>query len=218
MVEILKHRIMKNIKKIILSIAVVLTIVVASGFTNGTSSWREVGENPVVKTKQNQTVNLFVSHGHCSLPFGGIVDDLKIVTSQRDDQGNPLEGMKISFAIDPSSFNSCVGEEYTAQVKTPGLFFSNQNQKITFQSTHVYTKGVDWYQINGIMSIKGVEREVTFFATGIRNPKDAMPSSLVLEGQMNLFDFGIDYEKIINRDSEGITTKWMHINMKVDLC
>lgn len=209
---------MKNIKKIILPFVVLLTIVVASGFTNGTSPWKEVAENPELETKHNQTVNLFVSHGHCSLPFGGIVNDLKITTSQRDDQGNPLEGMKISFAIDPSSFNSCVGEEYTAQVKTPGLFFSERHQKITFQSTHVYTKGVDWYQVNGTMSIKGVEREVTFFATGIRNPKDIMPSSLVLEGQMNLFDFEIDYEKIVNNNSREITTKWMHINMKIDMC
>lgn len=218
MVGILKLIIMKNIKKIILSTAVLLTIIVASGFTNGTSSWGVNGENPVIKTKQNQTVNLFVSHGHCSLPFGGIVDDLKIITSQRDDQGNPLENMKISFAIDPNSFNACVGEEYTAQVKTPGLFFSDQHQKITFQSTDVYTKGVDWYQINGIMSIKGVEREVTFFATGIRNSKEAMPSALVLEGQVNLFDWGIDYEKIVNNDSRDIITKWMHINMKIDMC
>ena len=168
--------------------------------------------------KQDQTVNLFVTHGHCSTPFGGIVDDLKVDVPMRVDKGNPLEDMAISFEIDPHTFHVCAGEELTAKIKTPGLFIGENNEKITFRSTNVYTMGIDWYQVNGKMSIKGIEKDVKFFVTGIRDPKQSMSSSLVLEGQMNLLDWGIDYDKIVNGKSDPIPTKWMYINMIIDLC
>jgi hypothetical protein len=53
--------------------------------------------------------------------------------------------------------------------------------------------------------------------TGIRDPKDAMPTSLVLEGQLDLFDWGIDYDKIVNGKSGSVPTKWMYINMKIEM-
>ena len=53
--------------------------------------------------------------------------------------------------------------------------------------------------------------------SGIRDPKDTMASSLVVEGQMNLLDWGIDYDKIVYGKSDSVPTKWMHINMKIDL-
>ena len=45
-----------------------------------------------------------------------------------------------------------------------------------------------------------------------------MPSILVLEGKMNLLDWGIDYDKIVNGKSDSVPTKWMYINMKIDMC
>jgi hypothetical protein len=74
--------------------------------------------------------------------------------------------------------------------------------------------GLDWYQINGKLSIKGVERNVKFFATGIRDPKVLNPTSIVLEGQIDLMGWGIDYDKIVHGKSEPIATKWMHLNMR----
>jgi polyisoprenoid-binding protein YceI len=125
--------------------------------------------------------------------------------------------MSISFDIDPNSFIVCKGEDLTARIKTPGLFIGKPNEKITFRSTQVYTMGLDWYQVNGILSIKGVEKEVQLFVTGIRDPKDTMASSLVLQGQMNLLDWGIDYDLIVNGESLSTPTKWMFINMTIDM-
>ncbi len=78
--------------------------------------------------------------------------------------------------------------------------------------------GLDWYQINGKMGIKGEERDVKFFATGIRNPKDSKPSSIVLSGKINLEDWGIDYDKIVNGKSDQVPTKWMYFNMRFMIC
>jgi len=208
---------MKKIKKIVLPLAALMIIIVASGYSKSNSNFKKNEDTLVFENKQNQTINLFVTHGHCSTPFSGIVDDLKVDAPIREDLGNPLEDMQISFKVDPNTFNVCAGEELTAKIKTPGLFIGENDKKITFRSTNIYTMGIDWYQVNGKMSIKGVEKDVKFFVTGIREPNEAMSSSLILEGQMNLLDWGIDYDKIVNGKSDSVPTKLMYINMKIDL-
>ena len=208
---------MKNIISIALSIFVLATIVVASGFTTDKASCQKFETLLVQKRNQPQTINMFVTHGHCSTPFAGIVENLKVVPTFRDDKGNPLEDMNISFEIDPNTFNVCSGEELTARIKTPGLFIGDNNENITFTTTNVYTMGLDWYQVNGKLSIKGIEKDVKLFVTGIRDPKASMASSIVLEGQLNLLDWGIDYDKIVTGKSDPVPTQWMYINMQIDL-
>ncbi len=210
---------MKKIKIIGLSVAVLTTIIVVSGFATSKPSCEKEKTKPVKVMEQKQTVNMFVTHGHCSTPFAGNVDNLKVdLGPKRYDGGNPLENMKISFEIDPNSFNTCRGDDLTERVKTPGLFIGDNDEKITFRTTDVYTMGIDWYQVNGRVSIKGVEQDVKFFVTGIRNPEDIKPNSLVLQGQLNLLDWGIDYDKIVNGKSDPVPTKWMYLNMRFGIC
>lgn len=208
---------MKKIRNIVLSFLVVGIVIVVSGYTNSPLVLEKNDAGVLSKNTDIQTVNLFVTHGHCSTPFGGIVTKLDVNIPQRNDGGNPLESMKISFEIDPNTFKVCKGDDLTARIKTPGLFIGEHSEKITFYSTQVYTMGIDWYQVNGKLAIKGVEKDVKLFVSGIRNPNDAMANSLVIEGQMNLFDWDIDYDKIVNGTSASISTKWMHLNMKVKI-
>lgn len=100
---------MKNIKNIVLSLVVFVIMIVASSYTNSTSVFEQNEAVSVLENKQNQTINLFVTHGHCSTPFAGIVDDLILNVPTRDDLGNPLEEMSISYEIDPNSL-TCVQE------------------------------------------------------------------------------------------------------------
>lgn len=208
---------MKNIKNVVLPLVVLIVLIVVSSFTMSTSVFQNNEGVKVVKNKEKHTINLFVTHGHCSTPFAGVVDDLKVSAPLRNDLGNPLEDMKISFEINPNSFTVCAGDDLTARIKTPGLFIGENDEKIIFKTTEVYTMGRDWYQVNGMMSIKGIEKEVTFFVTGIRDPKESRTSLLVLEGQMNLFDWGIDYDKIVNGKTDTVPTKWMYINLKIEM-
>ncbi|CAM1352818.1 YceI family protein [Tenacibaculum insulae] len=208
---------MKKNKNIILPLVVLVIAIVASAYTKETSSFKKKGTTTVLENKQQQTVNLFVTHGHCSTPFAGIVEDLEVKIPVRIDLGNPLENMEISFAINPNSFNVCAGKDLTKRIKTPGLFIGKNDEKITFKSTNIYTMGIDWYQVNGKMSIKGVEKEVKLFVTGIRKSYETSASSLVIESKMNLFDWGIDYDKIVNGKSTKVATKWLHMNMRVKI-
>lgn len=206
---------MKKFAQIVLPLVVMVAIVVISGFGLKPTDVETPEVVRVAERTEQQTVNLVVSHGHCSTPFAGVVDDLKVETSLRVDGGNPLEGMAISFEINPYSFKVCRGDDLTARIQTPGLFIGAPDENITFRTTNVYTMGLDWYQVNGMLSIKGVEREVTLFATGIRAPKETWTTLLVLQGRMDLMDWGIDYDKIVTGTSNAVPTKWMYINMKI---
>ena len=207
---------MKKVKYLVLPFVALGALAVAFAFTTNNTSTPEE-DVTIHENMNNQRINLFVTHGHCSTPFSGAVQNLKITAPLREDKGNPLENLQLSFDIDPDSFVACRSEDLTERVKTPGLFSGEKGEKITFRSTNVYTMGIDWYQVNGKMSIKGIERDVKFFVTGIRDPKESMATVLVLEGQMNLLDWGIDYDKIVTGKSDPVPTKWMHMNMTVEI-
>lgn len=208
---------MKNIKNIgfTIIISALLIVVISCTKSNAATTKKEVAS--VVKIAQKQTMNMFVTHGHCSTPFTGNVTDLNVDIPVRLDAGNPLENMKISFDVDPNSFVVCKGEELTSKIKTSGLFINEKNEKITFRTTQVFTMGIDWYQVNGIMSIKGIEKEVQLLVTGIRNPNETKTQLLILQGQVNLLDWGIDYDLIVNGESLDVPTKMLHINMTIKM-
>ena len=204
-------RIIKNT-----SLGITLGVVIISfGFTMS----EELEKKGVYKQKKGcqPTINMFVTHGHCSTPFMGRVNDLRLEVGNRTDGGNPLENMKISFEVNPNTFNVCSSKALTKMIRTPGLFVGKNEQKITFRTTNVYTMGLDWYQLNGKLAIKGVERAVKFFVTGIRTVNASSPSSIVLEGHLNLLDWGIDYDLLFNGRSDSIPTKLLYLNMKFDV-
>ena len=209
---------MMTYTKTLYSIVLLMLIVVSSCKENDAISHNK--ELSVPKTKKSdkyQIINLFVTHGHCSTPFSGKLSKLKFNAPSRVDQGNPLENLTLSFEIDPNSFNVCANDDLTMAIKTPGLFISDENENITFESSNIYTMGIDWYQINGKMTIKGVENDVKFFASGIRDSNKSNSDILSIEGQVNLLDWGIDYDKIVNGESDPVPTKWMHLNLKIEL-
>lgn len=216
---------MKIIKNNILSLALFVIILITYGYSKSNIA---ISENELPKefplkaqqelpSKISQTINMFVTHGHCSTPFAGNVYNLEVDVPKKEGLENPLKQLKISFEIDPNSFKVSKGDDLTKRIKTPGLFIGMNNETIKFRSTNVYIMGLDWYQVNGILTIKGVEQEVKLFATGIKESEGTMASSLVLQGQMNLLDWGIDYDLIVNGKSDSNPTKWMYINMKVNM-
>lgn len=212
---------MKNVKLIIISAIVLLAIILFSAFTKGETSCKAItpDSKKTIEEKPNQLVNMFVTHGHCSTPFAGKIEQIKVDFGPlREDQGNPVENMDMSFIINPNTFTVCKGDELTQKIRTPGLFIGENDEKITFQSTEIITMGLDWYQVNGKLSIQGIEKEVKLFVNGIRDPKYSKPGTMVIQGQFDLLDWGIDYDLIVNGKSDAVPTKWFYLNMKVELC
>lgn len=204
---------MKNLKNILSIIGIASLILMVSAYSTNDNSSKSYCAVGLEKT----SMNMFVTHGHCSLPFAAKLENLKVDIPSRKDFGNPLENMNLSFEMNPKSFRECRGDGISEELIMPGLFHDENHEKIMFRSTNIYTMGVDWYQINGLMTIKGVEKEVKFFASGIRQAEERLAGKLVLESQIDLLDWGIDYEKIVHSDSRDLKTKWMHFNMQLDL-
>ncbi|MGB1004262.1 MAG: YceI family protein [Salibacteraceae bacterium] len=200
---------MKLIKATIIAILTLTTSVLTYSFSKG--------KDCAVHTPPSmaQNINLFVSHGHCATPFGGKVEKLQLNLSELQNSGNPMEGASISFEINPNTFSECNIDVKVSKMKTPGLFINETNENMIFKSTEIYTMGIDWYQVNGTLSIKGVKHKMKFFVSGIREPQQRMATELIFEGQINLEDWGIDYDKIVNGKSNSHPTKWMHMNMRV---
>ncbi len=202
---------MKKMKITFISSTIIALTLLLSAFTY----------SPTIETTPNwiasgDSVNLLVSHGHCSTPFSGKLNRLDVSLPVVNNHSNPLENLKLAFSIDPTSFTSCSSDEITKRITTPGLFMSGFNDDITFTSTRMFTRGIDWYEIIGDLTIKGVTQEVSFFATGIRNPQDQMASILTLEAQMDLHDFGIDYDRQTTGSSNEVPTRWMYMNFKIE--
>lgn len=204
---------MKTLKTTAILCLILGVMGVISAFTNCKSE----NSSPSAKQTKNKTMNMFVSHGHCTTPFTGKINNFNLDLIERNDLGNPLENMRLSFEIDPHSFIVCAEDNLTKKLKTPGLFIDEKDEPITFTTTNTYTVGIDWYEINGILSIKGIEKPVKFYASGIRNTNATWPTHLVIEGQIDLFDWGIDYDKIVNGHSDPVPNKWMHFNTKIDM-
>lgn len=206
---------MKKSIRLFIPLTTLRTLCLAFGFTLLSASCKT--KEPVSENEyHSQYVNLAVSHGHCSSKFSGKVEHLNLELVPRADLGNPLEEMKLSFDINPNSLISCNDSSLSKKLKSPGLFLKEEGDLISFETTSTYTMGIDWYQINGVLTIKGVKHNVIWFATGIRGENETSPTELVLQGQLNLLDWGIDFDHFLF-GTVNSPTNWLHLNMVIDL-
>ncbi len=211
---------MKKFKMIAFSLIGISMIIMSCSFDDSKiedQKTSEIVDDRDCDAVENQRIHMFITHGHCSTPFTGEVTNLFIDKTVRSDQGNPLENMKVSFTVDPTTFTECRRDIENSPILTQGLFINGKEEYMKFTTKETFTMGLDWYQINGIMSIKGVEHEAKLFATGVREVNETEASKLIIYGELDLFDWNIDYEKIVNGKSSDHPTRWMNLNMTVDL-
>jgi len=206
---------MKKLTHLLIPLTALLTLSLVFGFTGLSTSCKPT--KPINKNKHHpQHINLAVSHGHCSSKFSGLVENLNLELIPRTDLDNPLEDLKISFDIIPNTLNASNDSSLSEKLKSPGLFLKEEGDRITFETTNTYTMGIDWYQINGVLTIKGIKHNVIWFATGIRGENEISPTELVLQGQLNLLDWGINFDKFLFGTIDS-PTNWLHLNMVIDL-
>jgi hypothetical protein len=63
---------MKKVKIIALPLLAAGILALASTFTHNASPCQGTYPKTVLINKQNQTINLYLSHGQCSTPYGGV--------------------------------------------------------------------------------------------------------------------------------------------------
>jgi len=204
---------MKKLTRLFIPLTALLTISIAFGLIGLSTTCKQF---ETVTERNSQHINLAVSHGYCSSKFSGQVKNLNLELYPRTDLGNPLEDMKLSFDIDLNTLNACNDSSLSEQLKSPGLFIKEEDDRITFKTTTTYTMGIDWYQINGVLTIKGIKHNMTWFATGIRNKNETSPTELVIQGKVNLLDWGINFDRFLFGTIDS-PTNWLHLNMVIDL-
>ena len=214
-------------------IAIVAVTVISSGFiaynNDGTEAPTKCGE-PVAKVRPvNQVINFAISHGHCVLPFQGKMDQLEVKFPQKPleivngsifpqiMEADVMKNLALSFTVNANSLNAEVGVTYTERVQSEAIFNGVNNEKISFTSREVYYLGENWYTVHGLLSIKGVSKEVYLRATPVYLKGTNIINNIIIEGDINLFDFGIDYDNNPGHASSK-TNKTMYLNFNYQLC
>lgn len=158
-----------------------------------------------------QVINLLISNNEKHYPFSGKIESLSVdLGEKRKDGGNPMENFKMSFELDPNNFIACADDELTLKARKLGEIEGESNNTFKFTSTKISTIGIDWYQLEGLFSIQGVEKKVVFSITGLRNPSESESKKLVVEGKVNLSDWGVDFE---DNDME----EYFSLNMIIEM-
>ena len=140
-----------------------------------------------VQPKENNInkANFAISHGHCNLGFSGVMEELRVWYPK-----NNASELEIDFTVNTKTLSvpGC-GNGLTEGVQSEEMFDGTGSNYIKFKTDDVFVLGKDWYQLRGIMRIKGIERVVRLRTTPIYDGK--IVTKWVVEGLVNLDEFGI---------------------------
>lgn len=196
-------------------IITVLAIVVVSlsviGFTYHHDDKGATCLAPVENTNDGTNLNLAISHGHCNMTLYGAIEELDL-NIQKDD----LFQTSVDFKVNTNTLlvNNDADGGMTESIQKEEIFDGNGEQYIEFTTKDVFQLGENWLQLRGEMSVKGVSTDVKLRATPIYEQGNI--TKLVIEGQVNLYDFGIEYAEAM---SETIlnTERTMFINLVCEI-
>ncbi|MGC9341135.1 MAG: YceI family protein, partial [Bacteroidales bacterium] len=110
------------------------------------------------------------------------------------DENNP-ENSTVEIQIDAASINTRV-EDRDNHLKSADFFDVENHKELTFQSTKVEKVDDDEYKLTGLLTIKGVVKEVTLDVEhgGImKDPWGNDKAGLSLEGKINRKDWGLNW-------------------------
>jgi len=72
-----------------------------------------------------------------------------------------------------------------------------------FKSTNIFKKGMR-YEINGLLSLRGLKKNITIFVIGNKgNKKNAKTLNFGIKSSINRYDFGADgYSLLVGKEIE----------------
>ncbi len=155
------------------------------------------------------SAQLALSHGHCNLPIKGIIRAARVQSQQED-----LSDITVDFEIDMTSLIANIKEDgaYTRHIRSEKAFNTDEFPLMTFQCTDNFRLGDNWYQLRGNLTICGHSQSVLLRMTPVAQGENIR---LVIEGKVNLFDFGIAYEEMDGNQVHA-KEKIMFINLELE--
>ncbi|MFT5723746.1 MAG: polyisoprenoid-binding protein YceI [Bacteroidia bacterium] len=172
-----------NSKRIIKTAAFLLICLGAVAFVNRSMD----GEEPI-QLEENVKIgkaNFAISHGHCNLGFSGDIEQMVV----QYPNSNPRD-LKVDFKVNTKSLKvpGC-GNGLSAGIQSEEMFDGSGSNYIQFRTDDVFVLAYDWYQLRGIMTIKGVDKVARLRATPVRDGNGL--TKWILEGTIDLDAYGI---------------------------
>jgi polyisoprenoid-binding protein YceI len=100
---------------------------------------------------------------------------------------------QINFSLNTASIDTEVADR-DGHLKSPDFFDVENFPKITFKSTGVKDLGDDTYDVEGLLTIKGIEKQVKLnaeFAGVVKDPWGNEKAGFTLSGKINRKDWGL---------------------------
>ena len=140
-----------------------------------------------------------------------------------------FRGYRGSVNLDPKDFtrSSFEGEIDVASIdtgnadrdnhlRTNDFFDAPNHPKIRFKSTRIEAKGDNEYDVEGLISIRGVEKPITLrveYLGTSKNPYGKTVAGLSARGTVNRKDFGVNFNAVLETGGVAISEK---VNLEID--
>lgn len=108
-------------------------------------------------------------------------------------EGDDFSKARISFSMNTASIDTEVADR-DAHLKSPDFFDVANFPKITFKSTAMTDLGDDTYELEGLMTIKGIEKPVKLtaeYAGIITDPWGQQKAGFTISGKIHRKDWGL---------------------------
>ena len=109
--------------------------------------------------------------------------------------GNALNNAKFDFMIDVNSINTNV-EMRDNHLKSADFFDTENYPAMTFESTKITKVDDDEYKLEGLLTMKGVSKEITLdveFGGTNKDPWGNEKAGFSLNGKINRKDWGLNW-------------------------
>ena len=119
--------------------------------------------------------------------------DIFTVSAQTEDED--FTKAKVSFTADVNSI-STNNEQRDGHLKSADFFDVENHKELTFKSTSFKQKDDDEYELKGILTIKGISKEIKLEAEfgGInKDPWGNEKAGFSIEGKINRKDWGLNW-------------------------
>ncbi|WP_340114960.1 YceI family protein [Maribellus mangrovi] len=119
-------------------------------------------------------------------------------------EGDELEKAKIKATINSSSVYTN-NDDRDNHLKSADFFDAENHKELTFDATSFKKVDNDEYKLNGVLTIKGVSKEVTFdveFGGTSKDPWGNEKAGFSLDGKLNRKDWGLNYNAVL--ESGGV--------------
>jgi polyisoprenoid-binding protein YceI len=129
------------------------------------------------------------------LMIANVTGNFKEVGGEVNTDGDDFSTVDISLSINTASVNTDMPDR-DAHLKSPDFFDVENHPEMKFRSTGMKDLGDDIYEITGMLTIKGISKEVKLsaeFGGMMKDPWGNSKAGFTVTGKINRKDWGLNW-------------------------